>query len=265
MKITVFTSNQPRHLSLIEDLSSIASEVYAIQECNTVFPGQVDDFFKKTAVMQDYFKRVIDAEERVFGRPRFLNQNVHTLSIKSGDLNRLELNVLKPALQSDYFIVFGASFIKSPLCDILVEKKAYNIHMGTSPYYRGNSCNFWCMHDQRPEYVGATIHLLTKGLDSGPMLFHAFPRSEPVDGFLLGMKAVKSAHKALVSRIANGEIEKFEPIKQNKDLEIRYTKNMHFTDQVAAEYLRKLMTPEEVYQKLLNRDSSKFLNSFIDI
>ena len=52
MKITVFTSNQPRHISLIESLSKIADKVFAVQECNTIFPGEVDDFFKKSDVMQ---------------------------------------------------------------------------------------------------------------------------------------------------------------------------------------------------------------------
>lgn len=264
MKVTVFTSNQPRHIALIESFSEIADEVYAVQECNTIFPGQVEDFFKKTEVMQKYFKNVIAAEEKVFGRPRFFKNNVRTLSIKTGDLNKLELKVLEPALQSDYFVIFGASFIKSPLCDILVEKKAYNIHMGTSPYYRGNSCNFWCLYDNRPEYVGATIHILTRGLDSGPMLFHAFPKAEEVDGFLLGMKAVKSAQNALVDRIKTGEINKLEPIKQNKELELRYTKNIHFDDQVAEEYLKRTISPKEIHQALLERDYSKFLNSYID-
>ena len=45
--------------------------------------------------------------------------------------------------------------------------------MGVSPYYRGNDCNFWALYDDNPHLVGATIHMLTKGLDSGPMLYHA--------------------------------------------------------------------------------------------
>ena len=112
MKITVFTSNQPRHISLIENLASIADKVFAIQECNTVFPGQVEDFFKRSEVMQRYFKNVIDAEKRVFGTSRFLPSNVQSLSLKSGDLNKLEMNILDPALQSDYYVVFGSSYIK---------------------------------------------------------------------------------------------------------------------------------------------------------
>ena len=55
MKITVFTSNQPRHLSLIKDLANICDEVYAVIEVNTIFPGKKADFFKKSEIMQKYF------------------------------------------------------------------------------------------------------------------------------------------------------------------------------------------------------------------
>ena len=34
--ITVFTSNQPRHLGLVIELSKVYEKVYAIIECNTV-------------------------------------------------------------------------------------------------------------------------------------------------------------------------------------------------------------------------------------
>jgi hypothetical protein len=39
--------------------------VFAVQECNTIFPGEVDDFFKKADLMQQYFKNVINAEKGV--------------------------------------------------------------------------------------------------------------------------------------------------------------------------------------------------------
>ena len=57
MSVAVFTSNQPRHLSLIRSLARVFDTVYAVMECNTVFPGQVADFFRKSDVMQDYFGR----------------------------------------------------------------------------------------------------------------------------------------------------------------------------------------------------------------
>ena len=144
-----------------------------------------------------------------------------------------------------------------------MSKRAINIHMGLSPYYRGSSCNFWALYDSKPDYVGATIHLLSKGLDSGAMLFHAVPKAEEIEPFLLGMYAVKSAHDGLVSSIETGKILKMDAINQNKSLEIRYTRNKNFTDEVASEYLEKQATSQDVFQSLKNRDLSMLLNPYI--
>jgi len=263
MNITVFTSNQPRHLSLLRALSGIADNVYAIQECNTVFPGEVKDFYNNSHVMQEYFRRVMNAEKEIFGFVEFLPNNVHQMAIKSGDLNKIPLERLEKALNSDVYIVFGSSYIKGDLIEFLVQHRAINIHMGVSPYYRGNSCNFWAAYDGHPELVGATIHLLSKGLDSGDMLYHAMPKPEAIDPFLLGMKSVKVAHDSLVKRIANGEIFNYEGIPQDATKEYRYTRNQDFTDEVAEDYLNHLLTPEQVYECLLKRDHMMLEKPFI--
>ena len=89
MKITIFTGNQPRHLHLIKNLSKIANETFSVIECNTVFPGKVEDFFKKTILMQNYFEIVIFAEQKIFGDIEFLGNKVKKLIIRQGDLNLL--------------------------------------------------------------------------------------------------------------------------------------------------------------------------------
>lgn len=265
MKITVFTSNQPRHLSLIRDLSAISDEVYAIQECNTVFPGEVKDFFGNSAVMQRYFKNVIKAEEEVFGYIGFLPDNVRQLAIKDGDLNKVRMEILENALQSDIYVVFGSSFIKSPLIDFLIERKTINIHMGVSPYYRGNSCNFWAAYDGHPELVGATIHMLGRGLDSGDILYHALPKPQEIDLFTLGMKAVKVAHNSLTERIASGEIFDLKGVPQDRTKEYRYTKNNEFTDEVAEKYMEHGMrNKSEIIEKLAGRDLDMFVKPYIN-
>lgn len=263
MKITVFTSNQPRHISLINSLAAICDRVYAVQECVTVFPGEVKDFFDNSDVMNTYFQRVREAEKEIFGAIGFLEGNVDHLALKSGDLNRLSKDVLLPALESDVFVVFGASFIKGWLIDYLIEHRAINIHMGISPYYRGSSCNFWAAYDGHPDLVGATIHLLGKGLDSGNMLYHALPKAEEADPFVLGMKAVKVAHESLVSRIGSGEIFSYKEILQDKSKEYRYTRNADFTDDVAKEYLENLFLPIQIKTKLEKRDLNMLVKPFI--
>jgi hypothetical protein len=234
MKITVFTSNQPRHLSLIRNLSMICDQVFAVQECNTVFPGMIKDFYTKSDVMEKYFAQVRNAELETFGNLSFSSANVRSLSIKGGDLSLMSEEDLRPALESDVYVVFGASFIKGWLIDFLVSRKAINIHMGVSPYYRGSSCNFWAVFDGRPQFVGSTIHLLTKGLDSGPILYHAMPTIGDQSVFLFTMQAVAAAHESIVHRIEDGSLFTINATKQDKALEIRYTRNSDFTDEVAS-------------------------------
>jgi methionyl-tRNA formyltransferase len=237
MKITVFTGNQPRHLALVKKLAAISTRVYAILECNTVFPGLVQDFYKKSDVMQQYFENVMRAEKTLYADVEFLPRNVQTLSLKSGDLSRLNKKTLTEALGSDLYVVFGASYIKNWLADFLVQHRAVNIHMGVSPYYRGSSCNFWALFDERPEYVGSTIHLLSKGLDSGDILYHALPTLIDEDPFVFTMKAVEAAQWSLADRINNKTIFSMEAVPQNKSAEIRYTRNADFTDEVASDFL----------------------------
>jgi methionyl-tRNA formyltransferase len=200
---------------------------------------------------------VIAAEKEVFGAPRFLPANVRSIPMKMGDVSRLPLDQFGDALNSDAFVVFGASFIKGPLCDHLVAHRALNIHMGVSPYYRGSSTNFWAMYDRRPDLVGATIHLLSKGLDSGPMLFHALPIANAVDPFVYGMRAVRAAHLGLIEYLNSDR--SIEPVAQDKSKELRYTRNADFTDEVAREYLERFPTSEEMQSALTSRDMSLFL------
>lgn len=262
MKITIFTSNQPRHISLIESLAKISDQVFAVMECSTVFPGKYKDFYHNSEVMKRYFTKVTDAEKTIFGEARFLKE-VSTLSVKMGDLNLLSYERLKPALNSDIFVIFGSSYIKGDLCDFLVNKRAINIHMGISPFYRGNGCNFWALYDKKPDYVGATIHYLSKGLDSGSMLFHVLPKVKKYQPFELGMNAVKAAHMGLVDYIRTGQKYKLKPVKQDKKKEIKYTKLSDFTDKVALDYLNNLPSSTEIFSALKKRDLKNFLRPFV--
>ena len=240
MKITIFSNNQARHLSLAKELSQIADEIFFICEINTIFPGQVDDFFKKSNLMKSYFINVIESQTKIFGDIDFLPINVKTLAIKFGDLSNLNKHQLTKALNSDFYIIFGSSFIKGWLADFLVANNAINIHIGLSPYYRGSSCNFWALYDNNPGYVGATIHFLSKGLDSGPILFHCLPNLVAGDStFDFTMRSVLVAHKCLVKSIYNKKLFKFSCSNQDKSKEIRYSKKSDFTDDIVDEFLNR--------------------------
>ena len=258
MKITIFTSNQPRHINLINSLSKISDECYAIMEINTIFPGQLDDFFKKTSVMQEYFNHVMQSEKKLFGEISFLDKSIKNLVIKSGDLNKLSKSILEPALNSDVYVIFGSSYIKGWLVEHLIKNRALNIHMGISPYYRGSSCNFWALYDSNPHLVGATIHTLSKGLDSGDILYHVMPSTINCENpFDFTMMTVLSAHKSLAERIYSREIFDYKPIKQDKSLEIRYSKNSQFTDEVVKTFLDRRLSISEIKNSIKTNFNTK--------
>ena len=137
-------------------------------------------------------------------------------------------------------VAIGAILHELPqeLADFLVEHKAINIHAGISPYYRGTDCNFWALYDDNPHLVGTTIHLLSKGLDSGPMLYHAMSnlKSNP---FEYTMSTIKSAFHSIAERIKDNSIFKINPEVQDKSKEIRYSKKNEFNEEIVKEYFEK--------------------------
>ena len=66
MKITVFTSNQRRHNYLINILHNLSSELFVIQEVDTLFPGLNSGRYPEGIEFQKYFKNVQNAEKKIF-------------------------------------------------------------------------------------------------------------------------------------------------------------------------------------------------------
>ena len=262
MKITIFTSNDLRHINLINKLSNISKKCYAIVEGKTLYPGVLDDFFKKTELMKKYFLNVKKAEKKFFFKNQFINKNVNCKFIKHGDLNYLSKKDISEALNSDIYVVFGSSYIKGWLINFLIKKKAVNIHMGLSPYYRGSSCNFWALYDNNPHLVGATIHYLSKGLDSGRMIYHVFPDKKFNNIFEYTMSVVKNAHTLLVKKIKNRSIFNAKSYKQNYKLQRRYTRNIDFNDKTLKIFLKKKITINYIRKKIKNKfDKRKFIDT----
>jgi folate-dependent phosphoribosylglycinamide formyltransferase PurN len=239
MKITLFTANQRRHNFFINQLSSICDELYVIQENRTIFPGIFEGHYLKSEIIENYFKNVIQAEINIFEDAYIFgrNKNINLLPMANKDLNNIELKSISPFLKSDIYIVFGSSYIKGDLVNFLINHKAINIHMGVSPYYRGTDCNFWALYDNNPHLVGATIHLLSKGIDSGEILYHAISDLKK-NPFEYTMSTVKSAFLSLVQRIKDKTIFKIKTQKQERGKEIKYTKSSDFNESVVEKFLK---------------------------
>ena len=252
MRITLFTSNKNRHNYLINLLSEVAEQLFVVQECGTIL--SVPDHYQASPIMKKYFENVINAQYQLFGNSYVNNKkkNIKILPMISGDLNQCSINLLSDFLKSDFYVVFGSSYIKGELVDFLIKQKAINIHAGVSPYYRGSACNFWALYDDNPHLVGSTIHLLSKGLDSGPMLYHAMSNLK-TNPFEFTMSTIKSAFHSIAERIKDNSIFKINPVIQDKIKEIRYSKKNEFNEKIVKEY----------FKKEINLNNKKFNNSLL--
>jgi methionyl-tRNA formyltransferase len=228
MKVILFTSNQPRHVSLINRLNEVCDLTAVVETTTSLASGYHSTYTSE--VKAEYFRRVAEAEWTVFPDCNVINAK--TIPRRMGDLP-------DGVPTADRYIVSGASWIQGPLCDLLIENKAINIHMGIAPEYKGSSCNFWAMYDYRPDLVGATVHMLSKGLDSGGILWKSGSPITP-HPFQYTMEAVAMAHRDIVWWVEHGALFDSTPRPQDKSKEKRYTRASDFTDEICAEYLERI-------------------------
>ena len=173
-KITVFTSNQARHLALIERLCAIADRCFAVTEATpSIRAGDRTSFNKSPVCGALHFGHVVRAEQTLFGDVGFVDPHARTHGGPQSDLEPAAAG--RPCLDAD-----ADAFCSVPvsskgwLCDHLVGAALQLIHMGLSPYYRGSS---QLLGDVRRHRTwSAPPSTACRGAGQGPMLFHALPR-----------------------------------------------------------------------------------------
>lgn len=119
-------------------------------------------------------------EEVLFpeGRPHGLDDDdrVHTVAAHNGAECHRMLDDLAP----DIIAVYGTAVLK-PETIRKAGTVMLNMHTGISPRYRGTDTVFWPLHNEEPEWVGVTIHVLDEGIDTGPILRVGRPDFDATD------------------------------------------------------------------------------------
>lgn len=264
MKITVFTGGQRRHISLINKMASLAEEVHAVMEVPLNKIDTSSTPLNNSKSLSEYFQQVSEAESTVFSQDSEVLHHVKKTIIETGLINSLVRNQIEVALKSDIYVVFGSSYIQGWLAEFLIQNRAINIHMGLSPFYRGAACNFWALYDFRPQFVGATIHLLDNGLDSGDIICHSVPQLDGINSFEFSMRSVKVAHDAIAHLITNEDISSILPTKQNKNQQIRYSRVSDFDPIVASEFLQRGHTMRDFQAMALDSHGPQLVNPIFE-
>ncbi|MCP4922815.1 MAG: methionyl-tRNA formyltransferase, partial [bacterium] len=67
------------------------------------------------------------------------------------------------------------------------------------------------------------------------------------------MKSVKVAHEGLAEKIYDGSLGELALVPQDRTLELRYSKGQEFSDEIAAAFLERNLTADELGQTLSKR------------
>ena len=200
----IITSDHIRHRYFANELSIHPSVHALIVEPKARNPGDNHYGNSEDAVLlARYFGDRDASEGRILGGGSSwsLRQPLEIREVPKGSINDRQVVDRLVASGISHCLIFGSSWLKIPWLTAF-PGKLFNLHLGLSPYYRGVGTNFWPLYDGLPEYVGATVHRLDVGIDTGPILFHVRP--EPAaddDAHSMGNKTIAKATRALCTQL----------------------------------------------------------------
>lgn len=200
MRAIVLTSTFRRHMFVANTVAAGCDLAGVWQEEKTFRPERYARDAADEAVIARHFADRDASEERYFSAAaevRIDRSAIHRV-VSAGACSDAEEVARMTACRPDVVFVFGTGILREPFLSAF-EGRILNIHLGLSPYYRGAGTNFWPLVNRQPEYVGATIHYLDAGIDTGPIVAHARPAIEQGDGpHDLGNKTIAAAVHALL-------------------------------------------------------------------
>lgn len=103
--------------------------------------------------------------------------------VRVASVNTEECQHLLRRLDPTVVVVNGTRIIGQATLDS-VPAPFVNMHAGITPRYRGVHGGYWALAEGRPALVGTTVHVVDKGIDTGPVLGQATFKPGPSDSFV---------------------------------------------------------------------------------
>jgi folate-dependent phosphoribosylglycinamide formyltransferase PurN len=199
VKAILLTSTFRRHQYVANYLATRSDLRGVWQEVKTFQPERYAQTPADEAVIGRHFAARDASEAQYFEADAQvkLSSGAVRRSVEGGGCNLADEVDAMRRLEPDVVLVFGTGILRDPVLAAFAGR-LINIHLGLSPYYRGAGTNFWPLVNGEPEYVGATIHYLDAGIDTGAIIAHARPAIAPGDGpHDLGNKTIVAAARLL--------------------------------------------------------------------
>jgi formyl transferase-like protein len=120
-------------------------------------------------------------EQRLFGEElRALRAGAHLQPMPVNDPNLPALVEQVRELDPYLILTLGGAIYRRPLLET-ARGLALNQHAGWSPDYKGSETVVWALYHRDLDRVGNTVHVLTSGLDAGPIVRRSTACLTPAD------------------------------------------------------------------------------------
>jgi len=246
MRIAILTSVDTRHRYFANALGARCDLVAVAYEETGYQPAAIDDSEltpEERNVVQSHYLERQKQEGLFFGHDSAFRKDGRGCAVRRlspGTLNNDETLAWLEAAAPDAVVVYGTNLIKSPLLGRW-PGKMINLHLGLSPYYRGTATNFYPLVNGAPQFVGATIHLIDAGIDSGPIF--AQVRPEIVIGdrpHTIGCKTILVGIETMIAVLDRIDRAEIAPTPQWKAANSRLYLRKHYHPRQVVELYRRL-------------------------
>ena len=154
--------SHPRHLFVLNSILKIFDEVLVIKyERENVIPDPPTNCDEKYQMLfRKHFEIRENVEKVYFGKVQknigsLINKIVNVRS--SAELHDKKICELIKQFDAKFCLVFGTHLIKNPIIELLPEY-SMNLHLGLSPWYKGDAALFWPFVMLEPQECGITFH-----------------------------------------------------------------------------------------------------------
>lgn len=187
-------------------------------------PWELPQYLRGQRIVSEHVRRSGEIDRDGFGEDGYrldLPGRCQLLQVTGkGALNRPETVQRVAALSPDLLLLCGCSILKKDLLSV-PRLGTLNLHGGLAQRYRGVWTTLWAVVNREPEYVGATVHFVSPGIDDGDIVHQGRPEIHPSDNpeslyvkvVQLGVEMMASA----VAGVADGSAWRY-PLERRGDL-----------------------------------------------
>lgn len=248
-RVILLTSTHERHRYVAGVVARHLELAGLWQEEKSFDPESYAGSDQDLADIREHFAGRDQSERAYFGASTLegLSADCQPRRLPAGAINHPQEVAAMVQLRPEMVLVFGTGLLGRQLLESF-PGRVLNIHLGLSPYYRGSGTNFWPLVNGEPEQVGATIHFVDPGIDTGRIIAHVRPPMAAGDGpHDLGNKTIQAAAAALVEAaqaVAGGGVRAWEQsgpgrLFQRKDFNARAVRRLYrnFAEGMIPRYL----------------------------